>query len=102
MCIRDSFSDGTTIVADVDHQWQVWTRHDRHRRGVPSVLTTGEIERTLKYCRTEYNHHVAQALPVHYPSRELPIDPYVLGAWLGDGTSAKAEITSIDPPILDE
>jgi deoxycytidine triphosphate deaminase len=101
-CRTVRFSDGTTIVADVDHQWQVWTRHDRHRRGVPSVLTTGEIERTLKHSATEYNHHVAQALPVHYPSRELPIDPYVLGAWLGDGTSTKAEITSIDQPILDE
>jgi deoxycytidine triphosphate deaminase len=101
-CYRVAFSDGTTIVADADHQWQVWTRYDRSQRGRPRIATTREIERTLKYSSTEYNHHVAQALPVHYPSRDLPIDPYVLGAWLGDGTSTQAEITTIDESILAE
>ncbi|HSO99758.1 MAG TPA: LAGLIDADG family homing endonuclease [Solirubrobacteraceae bacterium] len=101
-CRAVDFSDGTTVVADLDHQWQVWTKHDRTGRGRPSIRTTAEIERTLKYSATEYNHHVAQALAVEYPWRELPIDPYVLGAWLGDGTSTKAEITSADQEILDE
>ena len=32
----------------------------------------------------------------------LPIDPYVLGVWLGDGTTTKAEVTCADRPILDE
>lgn len=32
---------------------------------------------------------------------DLPIAPYTLGAWLGDGTSRSAQITSIDPEILD-
>jgi deoxycytidine triphosphate deaminase len=100
-CRRVEFSDGTAIVADLDHQWQTWTRNDRSRRGRPSIRTTGEIERTLK-CGREYNHHIAQALPVHYPHRELPIDPYVLGAWLGDGTGTCATITSTDEPILNE
>jgi deoxycytidine triphosphate deaminase len=101
-CRAVDFSDGTTVVADVDHQWQVWTKNDRARRGRPSVLSTGEIQRSLKYGPTEYNHHVSQALPVEYPWGELPVDPYVLGVWLGDGTSRKAEITSMDQPILDE
>jgi hypothetical protein len=100
-CRIVSFSDGAKIVTDIDHQWQVWTHHDR-RRGVPRIATTGEVQRTLKYSPTEYNHHVAQALPVHYPFRELPIDPYVLGVWLGDETSKTAEITSADRPILRE
>jgi deoxycytidine triphosphate deaminase len=101
-CRAVDFSDGTTIVADVDHQWQSWTKSDRRRRGRPRIVTTGEIERTLEYSPTEYNHHVAQAQPVHYPYRELPIDPYVFGAWLGDGTATKAEITSADSPVLDQ
>jgi deoxycytidine triphosphate deaminase len=101
-CRAVGFSDGTTIVADADHQWQVWTRSDRSRRGRPRTVTTTELERTLKAGAKEYNNHVAQAQPVHYPSQELPIDPYVLGAWLGDGTSTTAEITSVDEPILRE
>jgi hypothetical protein len=101
-CRAVDFSDGTTIVADINHQWEVWTRHDGCRGGRPRIVTTGEIERTLEYSDTEYNHHVARALPVHYPQRELPIDPYVLGAWLGDGTSTAAQITSADAAIRDE
>jgi hypothetical protein len=31
--------------------------------------------------------------PVELPEADLPIDPYVLGCWLGDGTSAKPEFT---------
>lgn len=100
-CRRVEFSDGTAIVADLGHQWQTWTREDRHRRGRPRFQTTGEIERTLM-CGTEYNHQVAQALPVRYPHKRLEVDPYVLGAWLGDATGSLAVIPNTDEPILRE
>jgi hypothetical protein len=32
---------------------------------------------------------------VHYPARPLPIDPYVLGVWLGDGTSSSAATNDV-------
>ena len=40
---------------------------------------------------------------VDYPEigDDLLIDPYVLGCWLGDGTSSKPEITTCDKEILD-
>jgi deoxycytidine triphosphate deaminase len=101
-CRAVEFSDGTTIVADVDHQWQVWSRSDRRRRRGPRIVTTAELGRALKASTTEHDHHLARAQPVHYPPRELAIDPYVLGAWLGDGTSEAAEIASIDEPVLQE
>lgn len=31
---------------------------------------------------------------------ELPIDPYFLGLWLGDGTASIPEITNVDQPII--
>jgi len=101
-CREVVFSDGITIVADVDHQWEVLTKNDRRRGDPPRVLTTGEIGRTLRYSPTEYNHHVVQAGPARYPEKDLDIDPYVLGIWLGDGTSTTAEITTVDEPILAE
>jgi len=46
---------------------------------------------------------VPLAGPVEYPSRlDLPIEPYTFGAWLGDGTTTKTEITSVDPEILEQ
>src|SRR5262249_38407683 len=32
---------------------------------------------------------------------ELPIEPYVLGCWLGDGTKDSSTLTSADPGILE-
>lgn len=32
---------------------------------------------------------------------ELELDPYILGIWLGDGTSSSASITSMDIPVIE-
>lgn len=37
---------------------------------------------------------------IEFPEKELDLDPYILGLWLGDGTSSKPEITNQDAPIL--
>lgn len=37
---------------------------------------------------------------IEYPEKELPIDPYILGTWLGDGTSESLAITSMDNIIV--
>jgi hypothetical protein len=39
---------------------------------------------------------------VEFKSKELPIPAYILGTWLGDGTSAATAITSMDKEIVDE
>jgi deoxycytidine triphosphate deaminase len=101
-CFEVVFSDSISVVADASHQWEVRTKNDRRRGDPPRTLTTREIGDTLKYSSVEYNHHVAQAGPVAYPEKDLPIDPYVFGIWIGDGTSTKAEITTVDEPVLEQ
>jgi deoxycytidine triphosphate deaminase len=101
-CFEIRFSDGTTVVTDVDHQWRTIAKRDReHRQRMDRIVTTGHIRETLRV-RGEVNHHIPVAGASWYPERELPIDPYVLGVWIGDGTTAKAEITSADDEILAE
>ena len=39
-------------------------------------------------------------VPVEFPSKELPIDPYMIGYWLGDGTKNHSEITCQDSTVL--
>jgi deoxycytidine triphosphate deaminase len=99
-CLEVVFSDGTTVVADKRHQWEVHTRDDRRHGTGCRVLTTDELARDLRTPSGEARYHVEQSLAVRYSSKRLPIDPYVLGVWIGDGTSTKAEITSVDEPIL--
>jgi hypothetical protein len=37
---------------------------------------------------------------INFPAKELPIDPYIIGLWLGDGTSITSCITNQDSAIL--
>ena len=38
---------------------------------------------------------------VEFPEKQLDIDPYLIGYWLGDGTSSCAQITTADKDIVD-
>jgi replicative DNA helicase len=64
------------------------------------VVTTEQIAATLRVgSDARPNHSVATALPLCLPDADLPLPPYVLGVWLGDGTSSSPEFTSADPEI---
>lgn len=89
-CYEIEFSDGSRIVADADHQWEVYSPYARERAcyygtSRQEVLTTEEIGRTLRTHSGRLRHAVRLAQPVQFPHRDLPVDPYVLGMWLGDG-----------------
>lgn len=99
---RVTFEDGASFVTSDTHQWNTLTLNERGRVRATdwrdewdrsTVKTTGEIRDTLLRRDGSRNHLVPLAKPVQFPEKELPIDPYVLGAWLGDGTSNRAEIT---------
>jgi deoxycytidine triphosphate deaminase len=103
-CREVLFSDGTVVVADAQHRWEVQNKYDRSRPGRFRVLTTDEIGQQLRvpWAPKEFTYHVPVAGPIKYPRKDLPIDPYVLGAWLGDGTTTAAEISCIEGSILQE
>jgi deoxycytidine triphosphate deaminase len=98
-CYEIVFSDNTLVIADAHHQWMTSTKSERKHKKQSRIRTTEEIRSTLRAGK-EWNHHVPLAQPVQYPEQSLPIDPYTLGVWLGDGTSASAEITCVNPEIL--
>jgi FtsK/SpoIIIE family/FtsK alpha domain/Ftsk gamma domain/LAGLIDADG-like domain len=63
-------------------------------------ITTAQIATSLR-AAGRLNHSVAISGPLDYPERDLPVAPYTLGSWLGDGDSAGARITCADQEILD-
>lgn len=65
-----------------------------------SVKTTREIVDTLTTPRGRSNHAIPTTGPLYLPHRDLPLDPYLLGCWLGDGTSREGHVTSMDPEII--
>jgi replicative DNA helicase len=65
-----------------------------------SVVTTEQIAATLRVGPdARLNHSVETARPLQLPVADLPVPPYVIGVWLGDGTSGAAEFTSADPEV---
>lgn len=107
-CIELAFSDGEKIIAHELHEWRTertWytgrPRGFRDRRPLPEVETL-QIMRTLRGgARQDYVHRVPVAEKLIFPSADLPIPPYTFGAWLGDGTSSRAQITCFDHEIID-
>jgi hypothetical protein len=71
-----------------------------HRRQFGEPVTTAEIANSL-YALGRVNHSIGVCGPLDHPERDLPVKPYTLGAWLGDGHSAGARITCADAEILD-
>jgi hypothetical protein len=63
-------------------------------------ITTAAIAASLT-AKGRLNHSVVVCGPLEYPERDLPIAPFTLGAWLGDGRSEGAAITCADQEILD-
>lgn len=100
---RDVFAvrtkDGEEIIADGEHEWRVrlcrkhknWSTHD-------TKWIAGREDRNKDKRRAM----VQIAAPLKMVGRDFIIDPYVLGVWLGDGTSSGPEFTSADQFIVDE
>lgn len=39
---------------------------------------------------------------IEYEKKDLKIPPYILGVWIGDGTSCRVEITNVDHEVVEE
>jgi replicative DNA helicase len=101
-CYEVVFSDGARIVADADHRWSVLTRAARGSvEPRPNVVTTEDMRRSLRTGSGHLNYSVPLARPLAYAQADLALDPYVLGVWLGDGTSTTPVVTIGEPELLD-
>jgi hypothetical protein len=83
-------------------QRNIARRKETYDKPKGSVRTTQEIVATLRIKSGRTNHAIPVAKPLQLQSDYLVVPPYVLGAWLGDGTSAGSGFTGIDPEICDE
>lgn len=88
--------DGDAILATGEHRWSVLP--DRKRIDYQRVMTSEQI--AVRQSSPSDHKRRALMLPPtsgpDLPRAELPIDPYVLGYWLGDGHSSQGIITSAD------
>lgn len=128
-CYKVVFSDGSEIICDADHLWVTRDNKARcsesryqkriknngtavlqkrgtdqsYKRTFPKMRNTEEIKNTLYVDGSKrVNHHIrVQGFLKNESNGKLLIDPYLLGCWLGDGTSSSNGITTGDVEVIE-
>lgn len=105
---RITFDDGSTIDCCKDHQWTVHDRLNTSRIFKDGKMVsnshriiTDTIENLYRshWYRInargykEFAYYIPNTKPISYSSKFVKIDPYILGIWLGDGTSRNRDLT---------
>lgn len=102
---RESRATGRNLrphVAKVNAERAASARKGETRKSFSGVRTTAELCETLTVRGGKrLNHSVSVPGAVQMPDADLPIDPWLLGAWLGDGTSQGASLTIADEQVLE-
>jgi replicative DNA helicase len=99
-CYEVEFGDGTRIVADAQHQWQIAPP----RGGSHQPVTLRTTEQLAAALRGPGGGSAGYSVPVARPAglaeRCLPLPPYALGGWLGAGADDSARIIITDPEVV--
>lgn len=95
-CYVVEFSDGTLVECDGEHMWEI-----HNSRYAPTVVTTLELLRMPEWKRKR--SYVPQIEAVDFVSRDVPVDPYLLGFLIGDGnlTNNVVRFSTADSQIVD-
>ena len=109
-CYKITFDNGDTIVADHEHRWEIsfsTAKNSKyHGEYRTQVMTTEEIANYLENLpekRTSYDiPRIVNPRPLNLENKEIPIDPYVLGCWLGDSSKQCGAITNETNNVLGE
>lgn len=91
--VEMEFTDGEIVTCHENHEWLVYDRtgHRGYRVIEAKELLTRNLTEGKK--KPRYVVQIDYAKPLSGTRVDLPIDPYVLGVWLGDGSSSKGQIT---------
>ena len=93
-CYEVEFEDGEKIVADKDHLWEIKLKDKKGVFNTEELYAKGVYRNRKDGKGKEYCFRVPMSEPLKLNKKDLKIDPYVLGVWLGDGHSRDTRITS--------
>ncbi|MGL5084477.1 MAG: terminase large subunit domain-containing protein, partial [Clostridium sp.] len=88
-CYDVVLDTGRKVVADADH---IWTVIDKRTGGKIDITTQEMIDNGVSLWG-QSRYKIEKSKPISGSTKNLEIDPYVLGYWLGDGHSEGGRIT---------
>ena len=97
--IEVEFTDGSKIRCHENHEWRVYDRAGGSWRNVSTAYL-----RAQKHWSGDRARFGVESPRVEGERRALPVEPYTLGAWLGDGSTGKPCITHAprDSAVVEE
>lgn len=84
-----TFEDGETIVCHARHEWLVFDRYVGKER----IVETDYLMENLKEADGRNRFLIPCKEQFEGEYKELPVDPYTYGIWLGDGSTYQGRIT---------
>lgn len=88
-CFEITFDHGEKIIADSNHLWTVEVSQKE------KTVTTQELFKIIDKIHEKGSSIRIKLIPnIEGEKINVPVDPYILGVWLGDGSSADGRITT--------
>jgi len=106
-CKKITFDD-CEIIASSEHEWPMLRKIRRRIPGteqrdneyIQEIVRTDELPKTSDG-NWKYKLPGTPIINFPYNLHGLPLDPYLLGVWLGDGETKGGRITTADSEIID-
>ena len=104
-CYKITFDSGIEeVIAGEGHKWDVHRRRQDKKERIVETQTTEQLYARLSK-NAPKNRGSLYAIPVsmvQYEEKNQTVDPYVLGAWLGDGHIHTGYMSTVEEEVRDE
>lgn len=98
-----TLTNGEKIQCHENHEWLVYDRNNRREHVVETkYLEQRNVQQGGREHRRghRYNFQLPRRTPILGDKKELAVEPYVLGVWLGDGTNTKCHICACKADLI--
>ena len=102
--IKDNYkitlSDGRVAYCNEEHLWSYYTT----RGNLRTISLKDMMSNGITNAQGKSRYYIPLNEPIQYPKKELDVDPYVIGAFLGDGCCLENSLTlsSEDEELVSE
>jgi len=97
-----TFDDGRSTICNDEHLWSVYDSHKPNKK-IKTLTVRDMLNKGLFKNDGTHRYRVHMSKAVEYDEKELPIDPYVIGAFIGNGccTENILSFSSNDIEVVD-
>lgn len=96
-CYKITMSDHSSVICDNDHIWNVKFAQTKVRSEKVQTIDADELFHKWSKIQGQVgmgNFYIENSKAIELPEKELPINPWLLGAWLGDRHSKTGSLSA--------